>query len=833
MHLSKRILILTLALILAVSLSTVACRAADPDPCQALLDQMTTEEKVSQMIMPSFRNWPGADGKAQPVTSVNSDIAACLGRHGFAGVILFAENTGDTVETVRLTDGLQRANAAGPRRTQLLLAVDQEGGRVARLGHGTQGPGNMALGAADSLSETETMARLIGEEVVAEGLNVNFAPVLDVNNQPANPVIGLRSFSDDPETVAQQGITFLSGLEQAGAIATLKHFPGHGDTATDSHTGLPVINKSYDQLKTNELIPFQAAIDDGAEAVMTAHIQYPQIEKATYTSLATGQPVTLPATLSKTILTDILRGDMGFEGVIFTDALEMDAIAKHFTSLDTARLAIEAGADILLMPVNTGSKAGLAALDQYITDVAAMADSGTISMDKVDAAVLRILRLKEAHGLLDPYDPAGLDGRIQTAAATVGSQAHHATEWTIAKHAVTLLKNENQVLPLTRAGQKVVVLTANDKELTGMNYAVSRLKDEGKLAENTSVTVRSLQDKSYAQLQPLLTGADHVIVVSEVGSAAGLRGAAAALVDQIIAGTHADGGTVTVLSASLPYDAARFPRADAILLAWGSKAMSADPRDSEDPVPSYGPNLPAALYLAFTADETPQGKLPVNIPALSADHQYTDATLYERGFGLTYSGVPVRHDPPASCSDPANCPILPFRDTDPGGWYHDGVHYALEQGLMRGIGEDRFAPNAPTSRAMLVTMLWRQAGEPDAGGAQPFADVDAGAWYAPAVAWAAAEGVVSGVSETAFSPNDPVTREQLAAILWRLAGSPAPVGSLTAPDAASVSGYARAAMTWVTEQGIVQGMADGTLAPQALASRAQVATMLMRFAALL
>ena len=824
----RKLTALALAATLALSLLTVSCKAADP--CEEMLAGMTTQEKISQMIMPAFRTWPDAAGKAQGVTAINSDIAACLQRHGFAGVILFAENVPDAAQTLRLTAALQQANAAGGNRSQLLLAVDQEGGNITRLGKGTMGPGNMALGAAGSPADTTAMAAVLGEEIMAEGLNMNFAPVLDVNDQPANPVIGLRSFSDDAKIAADQGVAYLRGMEKAGVISTLKHFPGHGNTATDSHTSLPRVDRSYDRLKANELAPFQAAVDAGAEAVMTAHIQFPQIEKTTFTSLSTGKPVTLPATLSKTVITGILRRDMGFDGVVITDALGMDAIAKHISRLDVAKLAIGAGADILLIPMNTNSRAGIAALDQYITDVAALADKGTIAMDQVDAAVLRILRLKEAHGLLAPYDASGLEARAQKAAATVGSAAHHETEWEVTKKAITLVKNRNGALPLTRTGQKVLVLTAYDNEVTAMNYAVGRLREEGRLAAGTAVTVRSCQNRTYAQLAPLLRGMDHVIVVSETSSAAGLRGTAAARTDQLIAGTHAAGGRVTLLSAGLPYDAARFPDADAILLAWGSKGMSEDPRTAQGPVASYGPNLPAALYLAFTGDQTPMGKLPVNIPALNGNYQYTSSVLYPRGHGLTYPGVLIRHEP--LCGETETCPILPFTDTDPGAWYHDGVHNALETGLMRGVGENSFAPDADTSRAMLVTMLWRQAGGPGATAPLPFADVADDAWYAQPVAWAAAVGVVSGVSPTEFAPDAPVTREQLAAILYRLAGSPMPGGTLTAPDAASVSDYACEALCWATEQEILRGLADGTLAPGAQATRAQVATMLMRYAAL-
>lgn len=236
-------------------------------------------------------------------------------------------------------------------------------------------PGNMALGAADDVNVTKEAASVIGQELAALGINADFAPDVDVNSNPANPIIGIRSFSDDADAVAKHGAAFVRALNDTGVISTLKHFPGHGDTDTDSHTGLPMIDKSYNELKANELVPFKACIEAGSQMIMTAHIQYPQIEKTTYKSVLTGEDIYLPATLSKTIITDILRGDMGYDGVVVTDAMNMDAVAKHFDKFDAAKLAIEAGVDILLMPVDTSSTEGINSLDSYISTLTDMADN--------------------------------------------------------------------------------------------------------------------------------------------------------------------------------------------------------------------------------------------------------------------------------------------------------------------------------------------------------------------------------------------------------------------------------------------------------------------------
>ena len=813
-----RILSLLLAFCLAPGLLPAA-RAAESGSA-ALLRGMTTEEKVSQMLMPAFRYWNDAEGNRQSLAELNGEIAAVLERHGFAGVVFFAQNAGETEALTRLVDAMQRANARGGNRAQLLTAIDQEGGGVTRLGQGTAFPGNMALGAVNDTEATRAAARTIGAELAALGLNFNFAPVVDVNNNPANPVIGTRSFSDDPLLVAKHGAAYMEALAENGTISTLKHFPGHGDTAVDSHTGLPLIEKTGDELKANELIPFQACIDAGVEAIMTAHIQYPAIEKGTYVSKSTGEEICLPATLSRTILTDVLRGEMGFEGVVISDAMDMDAIAKNFDPMDTARLAVNAGVDILLMPVDPVTLAdaeGVAKLDRYIADFAKLVDDGTIPMARVDESVARILALKERHGLLEAYDGSDIEARVANALAVVGSGEHHATEWEIAKRAVTLVKNDG-VLPLTQPEQRIAVLTAYDNETLSMEYAVNRLRDEGKLAAGTEVTVTSIQKKTLEECLPLVEGADHVIAVSEAGSLAALdptgdRGAYSALLDALIAKVHENGGTFTVLSASLPYDAARYTAADAFVITWNARGMSEDPRVTDGPVKQFGASMPAALYLMLSPDEAPAGALPVDLPMLNGDYRYSGELLYRRGFGMTY-------DTSAR-----------FSDLDADAWYMDGVRSVLTHRIMEGEGE-RFLPDGTVTRALAVESFWRMAGKAEAPSSPAFADVPAGSRIEGAARWASAAGVVNGYEDGTFRPDAPLTREQFAALLFRFAGAaeePGTMGLAGYQDSAAVSDWARPAMAWAVRTGLLQGVGEGKLAPQGTLTRAQLATILTRY----
>ena len=623
-----------------IIISSVVCVpvVSASDKTKNYISSMSTEEKISQMLMPSFRWQTDENDNRTNVTEVTQNIENSIKKHGYAGVILFAQNTSTNEKTVRFTDALQKANASIDGRPQLLIATDQEGGNVTRLSQGTMFQGNMAIGAANDVKLTKEIAGSIAKELLATGINTDFAPDVDINNNPSNPVIGVRSFSDDANTVALHGGTFVRTLNDTGVIATLKHFPGHGDTDTDSHTGLPCINKTYDELKKNELIPFKHCIgaDAGAQMIMTAHIVYPQIEKTTYKSKLTGEDIFLPATLSKTIVTDILRKDMGFKGVVITDAMDMDAISKHFDPYDAAKLAIEAGVDIILIPVDTSTKDGLANLDTYISTLAQKADAGEISMEKINEAVSRILKLKENNGLFNVYDSKNTDELVAHAINNVGTKASHDKEWELAKKGITLVKNEDDTLPLTKENQKTVVLVPYDDETIPMNYAVKKLIKEGKLPKGSTVEAYSYRNKTTEDMLPLVKDTNNVVFMSEIYSASALKGDIAKMADAITEEVHKTGGKFILMSVNLPYDVARFQKSDAIVLAYLARSMPEDPEDKETEILQYGPNMPVALYMMFSEEDSPTAKLPVNIPILNDKYEFTANTLYERGFGLSY-----------------------------------------------------------------------------------------------------------------------------------------------------------------------------------------------------
>ena len=631
----------------ALLLSAVALgEGAGGADIDALIAGMTLEEKVGQMMLVSFRVWkemPEAGSEANDtvenaeteipsvnVTELNDAIRACLRDYHFGGTVLFAENFRDAEQVLRLVSDIQAENQAGGG-LPMLVCADQEGGVVTRLGFGTTGVGNMALAATGDAENARVMAGIYGSELGLLGVNADFAPVMDVNDNPNNPVIGVRSFSDDPAVVSEYGIAYLDGLHGAGTIATLKHFPGHGDTDTDSHTGLPCVDRSYDELKAVELAPFQAAIDAGADMVMTAHIEYPQIETGTYTSVSTGEEIRLPATMSRAILTDILRGDMGFEGVVVSDALDMAAIQDNFTDEDTLRLTINAGVDLLILPVITDTN--LFKRNQAMVDTAVrLVKEGAIDEARVDEAVRRILTLKQKYGLLDQTDFTVTDAQVDAAVAGIGSAEHRQAAWDIAEKANTLVKNDNGAFPIAmNEGETALVLFADScaSRVAAGDLAKQLLGDAGE-----AITVMVNDAENGDACLEAANQADHVVLLDRVYNAACLDpntddGFSTAVFDAIIEARHAAGRPVIVVCCQLPYDAARFPEADAVLLTYGSSVMRQLPPESGTGS-AYAPNLPAALCACFGVGAA-EGSLPVDLPALDENYAITDQVMYHFG----------------------------------------------------------------------------------------------------------------------------------------------------------------------------------------------------------
>ncbi|MEO2159203.1 MAG: glycoside hydrolase family 3 N-terminal domain-containing protein, partial [bacterium] len=309
---------------------------------QTVLSEMTLGEKVAQMMMPWIL------GDFSPEGSDDHDrVMSMIDSFGIGGVIV---SVGSPSEVAVKLNGLQNHS-----EYPLLVAADLETGAGFRFGGGVDGPTNIVLGGATMFPSLMAfgatgdpelayeLGRITGLEAKAIGVHVPFAPVLDVNNNPENPIINIRSFGEDPAEVARMGVSFVRGIQDNGSIATGKHFPGHGDTGIDSHNALPVFEHGKERLQEIELVPFQAAIDAGMRAIMTAHIAVPDLSQDR-----------LPATLTEKVLTDLLRSQLGFEGIVFTDAMDMGAVTRTFPDGEASVRAVMAGADVILMPSDVG-----------------------------------------------------------------------------------------------------------------------------------------------------------------------------------------------------------------------------------------------------------------------------------------------------------------------------------------------------------------------------------------------------------------------------------------------------------------------------------------------
>lgn len=611
----------------------------------SILSSMTLEQKIGQMITVDVTQWNGED-----FTIMEDEVSNIISENNIGGVVLFAENITDTEQTVALTTSFQNAALSSATKIPLFIGIDQEGGEVVRLAMGTSLPGNMALGAINSVSDAENAGNILGGELSALGINVDYAPSLDVNSNPQNPIIGLRSFSSNPQIVSNLGSGVIKGIQGNNVIASAKHFPGHGDTSTDSHTSLPIVNKTLEQLQNCEFIPFKNAIANNVDMIMTAHIQFPQIEKTTVQSELDGSEITLPATLSKTFVTDILRNQLKYNGVVTTDAMNMSAISENFGTSQACILAINAGVDELLMPVSLTSVESGQELANLISDIKSAVENGTIKEDTINSAVKRILDLKEKRGILNYKAPT-----VENAKSIVGSQNNHEIEDNISTKAITVLKNDNDILPFkAEQGQKVVFITAYSNETPNCEYAITKLMAQDKFPNmDYEVYCYNEVDDIDTIIEGVKT-ANYVVLMTEMNSIGDLNQESTNtyIPRTILNYTTENNIKCVVVSIGKPYDVANYTDATALLAAYGCNGMNYEDTDGSQPATyTYGPNIIAAIEVIF-GYKTPYGMLPVDVPMINADGTMdTNKFAFKTGAGLLYKGTERQQEnvtPPAT-----------------------------------------------------------------------------------------------------------------------------------------------------------------------------------------
>lgn len=557
------------------------------------LARMTLEEKVGQLFIQNVygKDATTPDARNIPLYGVATP-AEVVQKYHLGGVIYFAwtDSVQNPPQITALSNGVQKAaltQQGSKVRIPLQVATDQEQGVVTRVGPpATQFPGSMALGASRSADDARTAARITGEELKAMGINTNFAPDADVNVNPLNPVIGTRSFSSDPKLAADMVGAQVRGYQQdAGVAASAKHFPGHGDTATDSHVAFPIITHTRQQWEQLDAPPFKQAIADGIDMIMTAHLNFPALDDS-------GDP----ATLSKPIMTGLLREELGYKGVIVTDSLAMQGVRDLYGDPEVAVRALSAGVDQLLMTP---------AMDEAYAAVIGAVKSGRISRADLDAKVRRVLELKVERGIVaHPYaDASALDD-------VVGTAEHLAAADAITDRTTTLVKNDAKTLPLVTAGKKVLV--------TGYGVTTTKTLAAG-LAEHGATTTAkdtgtSPTDAQIADAVAAAASQDAVVVTTMKAwdkAVTDPKGGQQKLVKQLLA----TGKPVIVVATRDPYDIAYLTEAPTYLATY-----------------SYSPVAIEAVARVIAGEVAPTGKLPVDIPAAGSP----STVLYPFGHGLTY-----------------------------------------------------------------------------------------------------------------------------------------------------------------------------------------------------
>ncbi|MBX7546692.1 glycoside hydrolase family 3 protein [Streptomyces sp. NPDC004232] len=598
----RAVLAATAGLTAALTAPTATAHAAAPGTppddrrLRALISRMTLEEKVGQLfVMRVYGHSATAPDQADIDANLKElgvrTAAELIAMYRVGGIIYFtwAHNTRDPQQIAELSDGIQKASLDQARGLPVLVATDQEHGAVCRVGKpATLFPGAMALGAGGSRSDARTLGRISGAELRAMGINQDYSPDADVNVNPANPIIGVRSFGADPEAVGELVAAEVKGYQQSRVAATAKHFPGHGDTATDSHTGFPVITHSRDLWEKLDAVPFRAAIAAGIDSIMTAHIQFPALDDS-------GDP----ATLSHPVLTGILRGELGYDGVVITDSLGMAGVRTKYGDDRVPVLALKAGVDQLLNPPS---------IDVAWHAVLKAVQDGELTESRLDESILRILRLKSRLGLFEaPYaSRAGVE-------RTVGTKAHLATADRIAERTTTLLVNDDRTLPFTpRTAHRILVVGADPDSPTGTTgpptgVLAAALTELGFTATALS-TGTSPSAAAVARAVTAAQDADAVVVATyDVTAGSSQR----TLVERLLA----TGRPVAALAVRNPYDVAQLPAVKACLTSYGWTDVEV---------------RAAARVLAGRV--APRGKLPVPVPRADDPAQ----VLYPIGHGLTY-----------------------------------------------------------------------------------------------------------------------------------------------------------------------------------------------------
>ena len=535
---------------------------------RSLVNQMPLADKVGQMMMVGFH------GKS---LSESPELSTLISTYHAGGIVLLEANAHDPQQVAQLIAEAQDLAIQTGSHIPLFVAINHEGGIVVRITEGVTGfPGNMAVAASGRPQYAYTAAALAAQELQAMGINMNLAPVLDVNDNPLNPIIGVRSFGESPDLVVSLGRETIKGFQQNGVIAVAKHFPGHGSAAIDSHVGLPVINKPASQLERVELPPFQMAVEEGIEAIMTAHVVVPALEP---------KPG-LPASLSANILTGVLRDRMGFKGIIMTDSLGMGAIAAGWGQAQAAVEAVKAGADMVLSV--SPLEAQIAIHQALVTAV----QNGKITPARIDESVLRILRVKHEYKLFE-WKPS-------TDLSFVGSDEHQAAADEIALAAITLFRDDAGLVPLPENIRRLLILSPDElppANAGGGTLLAQELRQQGFEVTELVFNLDRSDSKDATYAEALRAAPEHdVVIFGEWELVKRYANWSDQWQEKLVAALQQSGKPVIMIVWRDPGAILRVPQIPTFIIAYGTTVGQV-----------------RAVVKVITGQTSPQGHLPLTI----------------------------------------------------------------------------------------------------------------------------------------------------------------------------------------------------------------------------
>ena len=514
---------------------------------ERMLARMSLEQKIGQVMLIGLD--PAEDGAQS--AEMTPQMAGLLAELHAGGLVLFERNVGTPGELARLTTAAQAAVTEGGD-PPLIISIDQEGGRVTRLRQArgyTEWPSPMALGATGDPENARLVAEALGRELLAVGINMDLAPVLDVNSNPRNPIIGTRSFGSDPQRVAACGVAFIQGLQDVGVMAVGKHFPGHGDTGIDSHVSLSAVTHDRRRLEAVEFLPFRAAIAAGVAGIMSAHVTFPAVDPTPG----------LPATLSARVMTVLLRDEMGYGGLLLTDSLEMGALAQSGYSVPAAAVAsLAAGADLLCISHGfTVHRQAHAAMMRAI-------ERGEIPMARLDAAVRRILDAKVQYGVLDGSSRVPRAGGLDLAG--VGGYEATSLSRRVAEQAITVLRDRDRLLPLADRGHNLPLLVVElvsrgDFASGALRPVVADHLTEVLQAEGL-VLPADVDDENIQDVLHQASGKTVILAVADVARHPAQANLLKALVDAHV--------SLVVITIAAPYDFVAMELAGTCIATYGS-----------------------------------------------------------------------------------------------------------------------------------------------------------------------------------------------------------------------------------------------------------------------